>query len=347
MVADLFGDEDTIAMAPWVRLPGDLDSGICRERLHELAGALPGKIDGIVYGSGFERAPDLLHELSNLAPVLGNPPEVVAAVKDPFSFAALLARLGLPHPAVAAAPKPVGEWLCKRRGGSGGSHIRPAGASPSPADPGNYFQERRSGDPASALFVANGSGARVLGFSRQWTAPTHRSPFRYGGCAGPVEIPRRLARCIEEGCDALAATTGLVGLNSLDLLLAEDDFLVLEVNPRPGASIDVFDGPDLPLWDLHRRAVAGALSARTRATPRLASRAAAVLYADLPRSVPRDFRWDDWIADRSAPSSVFPPDAPVCTVFAEGPDVETARHLALRRADAILRSLPVQVPLTA
>lgn len=347
MVADLFGDEDTRALAPWTRLPGDLASGVRRDGLREIADALPGPVDGIVYGAGFEQAPDLLHELSRRAPLLGNPPEVVTAVKEPFSLAALLARLGLRHPAVAAAPPPGGDWLYKRRGGSGGGHIRPAGVAPTPADPRDYCQERKSGDSVSALFVANGSGARVLGFSRQWTAPTHAAPYRYGGCAGPMELPKRLANRIEEGCDALAAATGLVGVNSLDLLVAGGDFVVLEVNPRPGASLDVFDGPDLQLWDLHRRAVAGALPTRKQALPSPGYRAAFVLYADRPRLVPPRLRWDDWIADRPAPSSVIPPDAPICTVLGEGADFAAARDLALRRADAILRSLPAQVPLTA
>ncbi len=40
----------------------------------------------------------------------------------------------------------------------------------------------------SALFVANGREARVLGFSEQWTAPSKRSPWRYGGAVRPARL---------------------------------------------------------------------------------------------------------------------------------------------------------------
>ncbi|MDB5408532.1 MAG: hypothetical protein JWL84_3444 [Rhodospirillales bacterium] len=335
-------------MAPWTRLPGDLDGGIRSDGLSQIFGAFAVPIDGIVYGAGFEEALDLLHELARNAPLLGNPPEVVAAVKDPFAFAALLARLGLPHPAIATAPPPppAGEWLRKRRGGSGGTHIRTAGEISFPADPRDYWQERESGESVSALFVANGRGASVLGFSRQWTASTDRTPFRYGGCAGPVALPARLAKRIEEACDALSAATNLVGLNSLDLLVSGEDFVVLEVNPRPGASIDVFDGADLPLWHLHRRGVAGELPA-AKLPPPNSCRAAAVLYADRPRVIPRGLRWDDWVADRPASASLIPQDAPICTVLATAPDLAEAQDLVLHRSAAMLQNLPHQVPLIA
>jgi predicted ATP-grasp superfamily ATP-dependent carboligase len=346
-VADLFGDQDTRALAPWSRLPGDLASGISRDGLRDIVDTFPGRIDGIVYGTGFEHAPQLLHTLSRAAPLLGNSPAVVAAIKDPFTFAALLERLGLPHPAIAAAPPFSGDWLRKRRGGSGGTHIAAAATSPLRVDSRDYYQEHRSGDAVSALFVANGSNARLLAFSRQWTAPSRHAPYRYGGCAGPAELSLRLVRRIAESCEALAAATGIVGLNSLDLLVAGDDFVVLEVNPRPGASIDIFDGPALPLWDLHRRGVAGELPAATPKPPPTPCRAAAVLYADRPRAIPRRFPWNGWVADIPPPGSVIPAEAPICTVLGDGPDVATARDLTLRRAAAILQSLPDHIPLTA
>jgi uncharacterized protein len=339
IVADLFGDVDTRAMAPWVRLPGDLEHGIDRARLLEIR-ALAAGIAGIVYGAGFEHDPDMLRDLSEMAPVLGNPPETVATLKDPWAFAELLGRLDLPHPAVAGTPGRAGDWLRKQRGGAGGGHVRPAASAAGTADATHYYQARATGHPVSALFAADRRTARVLGFSAQWTAPCRDGPFRFGGCAGPLALPRHLADAIASACDALVAATGLVGLNSLDLLVDGEAWTILEVNPRPGASLDVFDGlGGLSLWDVHCRAVAGTLppplpSGGTRA------RAAAIVYADQARHVPESLRWQRWTADIPAPLTAFPIGAPVCTVLASGPDIETARDLAGRRAGMILRRLP-------
>src|SRR5258708_33165933 len=64
-----------------------------------------------------------------LVPVLGNSPETVAATKDPLAFAALLARLGLPHPPTTLAPPGGGDWLGKMIGGARGGHIAPAASA--------------------------------------------------------------------------------------------------------------------------------------------------------------------------------------------------------------------------
>ncbi len=45
------------------------------------------------------------------------------------------------------------------------------------AAPDVYYQERVEGRAVSALFVGNGSRARVLGFSEQWTAPIAAQPL--------------------------------------------------------------------------------------------------------------------------------------------------------------------------
>jgi predicted ATP-grasp superfamily ATP-dependent carboligase len=338
VVADFFGDRDTRRLAPWQRLPGSLAAGIDRRRLRMAARAC-GPLAGIVYGAGFEHAPALLRDLAALAPLIGNTPETVAATKDPFGFAALLSRLGLPHPAVFEAPPPGGVFVSKRRGGAGGTHIRPAGAQPV-AGRNRYYQTVAAGQPFSALFVANGRAAQIVGFSRQWTAPTARTPFRYGGCVGPVSLPRRLAGTIAEACNALAASLGLVGLNSLDMLIGDDDFAILEINPRPGATLDIFDGltPGAMLWDWHLRSVRGELPP-VPLTHQGAARAAAILYADAATTVPPTMRWQRWAADLPAPRSVVAKGAPICTVLADGPDAAAAEALVQARSAALRRRL--------
>jgi uncharacterized protein len=349
IVADFFGDLDTRDLAPWRRLPGSLAVGIDRRRLRRAVSAC-GPLAGIVCGAGFEHAPALLRDLAALAPLIGNGPETVAAAKDPFGFAACLSRLGLPHPAVWDRPPPAGAFLCKRRGGAGGAHIRRtdvrAGAGRS-----RYYQAVAAGQPISALFAANGRAARMIGFSRQWSAPTARAPFRYGGCVGPIALPPRLAEAIAEACAALTVSLGLVGLNSLDMLVDGDDFTILEINPRPGATIDIFDAatPDALLWNWHLQAARGELPPGP--SPRQgAARAAAILYAEAATTIPPAMRWEDWVADLPAPRSVVPARAPICTVLADGPDAAAAEALVHARCAALRRRLsppgrsPSQIP---
>jgi hypothetical protein len=337
VVADFFGDLDTRAFGPWVPLAGDLDRGIDKDRLAALAVALPCPIEGIVYGAGFERGPSLLSELGRIAPLLGNPPEVVERVKVPERFAALLDRLGLRRPAISDRPLDGREWLLKARGGAGGTHIRPADAAF--AEPGYYCQERVAGRAISALFIADGHDARVVGFSEQWVAPSPTAPFRFGGCAAPASLPPRLAERLAAACGALAATVGLVGLNSLDTLVEDDKFTVLEVNPRPGATLDVLDGDaGISLWRLHLDSLAGLLPALPRSNRR-AARAAAIAYAAKELFVPIGFSWPEWTADLPAPLSRLATDAPVCTALAEASTVGQARDLACRRAETILARL--------
>ncbi|CAO3380426.1 Predicted ATP-dependent carboligase related to biotin carboxylase [Azospirillum argentinense] len=326
---DLFGDLDTAQLAePCLRLPSDalrLDSAALRDALAraDLRG-LP-----LVYGAGVEDDPALLARLAEDRPLMGNRPEVVARVKDPFRFAATLDRLGVPHPPVAPVwDGSSGDHLRKRIGGSGGAHITPATAGN--AGPGWYVQRRVAGHAVSVLFLADGARAVIVGLSRQWTAPTPESPYRYGGAAGPWHCPERWTRTLPAMIGRLAAAFDLIGLNSADFLVTGSDFHLLEINPRPGATLDVFDRPPMPpLLGLHLDACAGRLPDRLPALS--GCRAAAVLYADAPARIEPGRRWPAWTADRPSASTVIGRGEPVCTVFGEGPSARAAWRHAERR----------------
>lgn len=312
LVIDLFGDLDTRAAAEaWAVAEGDFVTGFEMESLLATAARLAPAPIGLVFGTGFEANPLLLAELSRGRRLYGNAPEVVARLKDPREFFPLLGRLGLPHPAVALAhpTKPAG-WLAKRIGGSGGGHIQPADGIAPAAD--LYFQRRAPGRTVSVLFAAEGRRAHVLGYSLQWPSPTAEEPFRYGGCAQPTKLAAALAAEITAGLDALVRETGLVGLSSLDLLVHRHRFTILEVNPRPGATLDTFDTDSVPaLFELHVAACDGRLPGSWQPP---SARAAAVVYAETPMVVPADFEWPSYTRDQSPPGTSIRPGDPVCTV---------------------------------
>ena len=149
----------------------------------------------------------------------------------------------------------------KRRGGAGGAHIATA-AGPSRASPDCYFQLRVTGASVSALFLASEKKADIIGLSMQWTAPTPASPFRYGGAAGPVDIDPAQAEEIARSVATIASELDLVGLNSVDFLVSDEAVWLIEINPRPGATLDVFESNEAPLFARHVAACEGRLTPR-------------------------------------------------------------------------------------
>ena len=209
---------------------------------------------GIVFGSGFDDCPRALVALARHAPVLGRPGGLSRA-KNPHIFARACLQIGIAHPEISTLePETPSEWLVKRRGGSGGLHVSPAQMGRRIA-PGEYYQRRVDGRSISLLFVQHAQALRTIAWSEQWTAPSANAPYRYGGATGPVEtappddIYRKLA--------ALTLRLGIRGLVSADFIDNGERLWLLELNPRPGATLDVFDDDDDPLLACHIAACCG------------------------------------------------------------------------------------------
>lgn len=333
-VADLFGDSDTRDAADAVAVvAGGPASGFDATDLLAAAARLaPAGAEpphALVYGAGFDGRADLLAQLAAGRRLCGNSPATVARCSDPAQIAAALDRLGIPHPETRLRPPAdLAGWLEKRAGGSGGGHVRPAREG-RVAD-GVYFQRLARGRPVSVSFLADGQRAVVVGFAEQMTAPAAGSPYRFGGLAQPGKLSPRQRQHMSQWVAALAPELGLVGLNSLDAMADGDDLVGLEINPRPGANVDVFDGvAGGELFAHHVAACGGRLPALSRQdTP---ARAIAILHADAPLAALEVGDWPDWIADRPAAGAAIARGAPVCTVMAEAPTIDAARVLAKAR----------------
>ncbi|GJE15361.1 ATP-grasp domain-containing protein [Methylobacterium marchantiae] len=344
-VLDLFGDGDTLALAEGHRpARGRFGDGLSGEGvlsgLDALAVMAKTPPIGIVLGSGFENATDLMERIARRHRLLGAGPETVRALKDPLAFAALCARLAIPHPDVTReAVAERSGWLLKRAGGSGGSHIRPAGAGRAPS--GAYFQRRVGGRARAVAFLADGREATVLAVTEQWSAPSPLRPFRYAGALERAarEAPILPASTLSQVTAAIAgivAETGLRGLASADLLVSDEGWWLTEINPRPGATLDILDRRETPLLTAHIDASLGVLPLVEAAPVDAAASEicyAAAGYAPMP---PLD--WPDFVRDRPQSGACVPRDAPLCTVFAAGPDSAATRDLLRVRA-ATLRTL--------
>lgn len=338
LVADFFDDLDTRALAAANILAGDIECGfeapVLIERLTRLAaGEAP---IGLTYGSGFEDRPTILDAIVQHFPLYGNNAETVARAKDPCSLATLCHDLAIPHPQIRFdAPRDTNEWLVKRQGGGGGIHI--AFACDRGAGPGDYYQRRvRGGRPISVLLLADGCRAQSLGTSAQWAAPSLTMPFRFGGAVRPADIDPARARELCSSAEKIVVALQLVGLNSVDFLVGEDGFHLLEVNPRPGATLDIFADLDGRLFTAHLDACRGHLPS----SPLIFTRAAAtaIAYAPCDLEMP-DLDWPTWTKDRQRGGTRLRMGDPICTIFAEAREAEVARVLVAQRLAAFREQL--------
>jgi predicted ATP-grasp superfamily ATP-dependent carboligase len=339
LVADFFGDQDTIAVAQaHVRLRGGLEHGMRSDSVLDALESLATHDEpaGIVCGTGFEDRPEVLDNIAQRWKLLGNSPDVTARAKDPLVLSKLCRANGIAHPEISLLPpSDPTNWLRKRKGGAGGLHIRVADDA---ADVGSgtfYYQRRVDGTPMSTLFLADGHRTLVLGCSEQWSSPTARRPFRYGGAVQPASLDQAAAQAMAEIVQKLVAELSLVGLNSADFLVDDGDGIqLLEINPRPGATLDIFEPSEDSLFAMHIAACEGILPAQASRFEQ--ARASAIVYAEREIEAFPALDWPLWTADRPVIGSRVGRGDPLCTVFACAESAAKAQVLAERRVAMIL-----------
>jgi predicted ATP-grasp superfamily ATP-dependent carboligase len=337
LVTDYFADQDTVEVASaHIRLSNGLTAGMQSDELIPALEQLAATHEpiGIVCGTGFEDRPDLLCKISEKWKLIGNDAAVVTRAKDPVAFDEVCRACEIPHPAVSLDdPHDADAWLRKRSGGAGGIHIGSADG-PGSSRPGYYFQRHVPGHAVSALFVADGARALVLGFSEQWASPTPKALFRYGGAVRPADIAPDMLIALTDTVHRLVAALALVGLNSMDFIVDGDRFWLLEVNPRPGATVDIFERPEQPLFAAHVAACDGFLPHGWPAATGAA--ASAIVYATHDIASFPTLQWPEWATDRPHSGASMRTGEPLCSVHASAPSATEARRLVHGRVESIL-----------
>jgi predicted ATP-grasp superfamily ATP-dependent carboligase len=320
-------------------------------------------------------------------------------VRDPFHVAEILRRAGLPFLAVRRMdnpPEPDGRWLLKPHRGGGGRGVRVWDACAKPQavsfdhspltgtdrrlvhhSPLTYFQEYAAGTPVAAVFLASRLSCRLVGVTRQLVGEEelHAPPFAYCGSLGPLRLPGELTGQFERVGRVLAAECDLRGLFGVDCVLREGTVLLVEVNPRYTASVEVLElATGRPLLRWHCRAcqsyddrdAAVAVEAELSREWDAADRhdetlivGKAIPYAAASREVTAPsldgvlppVEWAGGtipaIADIPQPGSTIPPGGPICTVFAAAGTVAECLNALFDRVWALSRSLTPNVRVAA
>ena len=338
LVADAFGDLDTRRSAEGLRvLDGAMQTGFRTKpliaALTELSQSARSAPIGLVLGSGFEDKPRLVAALASRFKLLGSDAATYKACKDPRHFFSLLDKLGITHPETQTEPPadPAG-WISKRVGGSGGRHIRTC-VGPQRVKPRRYFQKLLEGDRISVSGVFFSAPSSLLALTRQWISPTPEQPYRFGGAVSLPSIDSDVRHRIHDAATAVGNALQLEGMASLDFLVKNDTPYLLEVNPRPGASLDVIDDEAGFLFRAH--IAMGLGQPRAPGFPNIKAYplavAMAILHADRGPIVLGDIPWPLWSADRGAPGTFIPQGAPLATALAEAATADAAEALVRKR----------------
>ena len=297
------------------------------------------EVEGFLYGSLFDNAPDLLTWVAARVRLLGNSPTVMQTAKS-YAFFKLLDELHIKHPEVSLV-KPLNpesypeSWLSKQIGGTGGTHVKPAAQG----NAGDYYQRKIDGIPVSMLFAADGKSVQIIGFNQQFIAPTVEMPYRFAGAVNNIVMQPNINAAFKHAAQQLTIKLGLRGINSLDAILKknsadEDELWILELNPRLCATFHLYEN----LLPLHLHSCAGDL--KDFASPLGISKAQLILYADKALEITDYFVWPEWVADipaiEGAASSVkITENSPICSVRAEGETASIAHTLVLQRAEKL------------
>jgi predicted ATP-grasp superfamily ATP-dependent carboligase len=331
------------------------------------------------YTGAVENHPDLIDTITRVRRLAGNTGDLVRRLRDPALVAAAACEAGLSFPETLFSPDGVpldGSWLVKPLAGAGGRGIRrwiPDVAAdhamhhPTVTNQRLIWQRFVTGTPLSASYCFTHGASRLLGVSRQLIGEPwcHAGLFAWCGAvtmndAGSRPDHERLVASLRCLGDVLASRFQPVGLVGVDLVIdAAGPIAVIEVNPRPTASMELFERSGVgSIANSHLSACGFATPSGISFEPPLARPAStwakAVLFATQPTPATQSLidtlvrettPWTQadggWpaLADIPRPGQIIPTGAPAMTIFAVAPtanDAIATLRDRVARIDALL-----------
>jgi predicted ATP-grasp superfamily ATP-dependent carboligase len=230
---------------------------------------------------------------------------------DKPAFFSKLDQLNIPHPEVSfSPPDSTGNWLVKPRQGQGGVGVQ-LYLPKDRVESAIYWQKYQAGTQHSVLFLADGQEAQIIGFNTQWTVSLSKSQeFIFSGiinsCALLSEQKERIANWLKK----LVPVFALKGLNSLDFIQEGEKSIALEINPRPSASMQLYDA------DLLKRHMEASQGELTDCRLHSGYTGYQIVYAEQDVLIPEAFAWPDWCMDLPEFGAMCRKGQPICSIIA-------------------------------
>jgi predicted ATP-grasp superfamily ATP-dependent carboligase len=262
---DGFGDRDLRAIAETHGLMRDFHVPYQAQALFDASRHLD--FDAVAYTANLENHPEVLDRFVAHRSLIGNLPGAVRSVRCWRDLFSRLQQAGFPVPKTVfnrdhEVDARTG-WLVKPVLSGGGHGIHPWDGR-ALTDTQYMLQQHIPGKACSASFVANRVGACLIGISEQLLG---FEQFGVGGfryCGSIIPLPEVLesetAKVVLEQVRRIAAFLtlefGLTGVNGFDFILDGERVVLVEVNPRYSASMELLEKAyGLPVFRLHTEAV--------------------------------------------------------------------------------------------
>jgi predicted ATP-grasp superfamily ATP-dependent carboligase len=327
---DAFGDQDTKALAKSYSLSRDFHIPYSPEALLEASNHFA--FDCVAYTANMENHPGILELISRDAPIIGNTPSSVRAVRSWLELFADLRGAGfsVPETIIAASGfrmDPSRRWLAKPLL-SGGGHGIDFFPGEKVLKDRHLLQEYIPGKPCSACFLADGHHCVVLGITEQMVGMPQFRCQGFSYCGNLLPLPELLIPGTESAiikqirriAEFLTRRYGLVGLNGIDFILVGDQVYTIEVNPRYSASMELIEKAyGLPMFHLHVEAALHGTLPEFRLEDQITESSffgKAILFADRTAIAPDIQNWAARsIRDIPMPGDKLHAGNPICTML--------------------------------
>jgi predicted ATP-grasp superfamily ATP-dependent carboligase len=310
--------------------------------------------DGILLSSGLEDSPEVLGELNDIAPILGNTPEAIANVRNRRHFLEMLGRHGVLHPrtryvsspaeATAAAKELGYPVVVKSKVGFGGANVRLIGNEKELAGCANgtvLVQEYVKGVAASASLLATQGRSMTLTINQQLLGLSSlgsSETFGYCGNLVPIELHEIVISECKKVSESVVEVFGLEGSNGIDFVIDDSGKpWVIEVNPRFQGTLECVEGIlDINLVEAHLNACMNHRLPILRKTHGYCVRL--VLYGRERSKIP-DLRLFPAVRDTPVPNVIVEKGEPICSIVMKGDSAAPTILRGFEAAEAVYSSL--------
>jgi uncharacterized protein len=339
---DFFGDSDQPDSARVYVLERELHRPLELKALAEEAQKLSENVDLVIIESGIENEARL-RNIGRPEQRNNNTDKAISACRDLGKLTMALVGIDARIPNFVRPGEKLpssGRWLIKDSRHSGGWGVRNWDGR-SLLNPSEILEQFVEGDLSSACFVANGKKAKLLGISRQYAGVNELDSPEYAWCGNviPSNNPE-LITVMDRVISKIVESFGLIGINGIDFIYENNALDVLEINPRPPASFELYEYLlRVNLFQMHIDACHGRLPEKLPLLPENVCRGKGILYAKYDVIIRDSSKWKQMdIADIPHSGEFIPAGAPICTIFGDGSNPNDCWHKIIKKAE-ILKKL--------